>query len=459
MRRRPPIRSLALLFTILCAAVQGGDAPGMKPNVLLIYADDLGYGELGCYGGKEVPTPNIDSIAAHGIRFTSGYVSAPLCSPSRAGLMTGRYQTRFGHENNTMTAERGLPLAETTLASRMRTLGYATGMVGKWHLGAEANYLPMKRGFDDYFGVTGNPGSYFKPHGFIDSRVSPEPQRAPDGFYTTDAFGAYAADWIQKHRESSWFLYLPFNAVHGPHQATEKYLQRFASVPDRGRQQFDALLSGMDDAVGVVLAKLRELQLEEKTLVFFVSDNGAPGGRNGNPPLRGSNITAWEGGIRVPWMVQWKGTLPEGKVDDRPVVQLDIMPTCVAVAGGTEDPAWKLDGVNLLPFLTGKAADRPHETLFWRIDGMWAVRHGDMKLVRGSTGSAQPELFDLAADLSEERDLLAQQPEKAKELQALWDQWNSELASPSPPKDKHRGGKHRGERKGRKPRRAANTEV
>jgi arylsulfatase A-like enzyme len=431
-----PLAVLLLSLLLPVSLTAAGSATAGRPNILILFADDLGYGEVGCYGFKEVPTPNIDSIAANGIRFTSGYVAAPLCSPSRAGLNTGRYQTRFGHENNTMTAEGGLPLSETTLAGRLKALGYATCAVGKWHLGSEAAYLPMQRGFDEYYGVTGNPGSYFKPRGFIDSRISPEVQGVTDpNFYTTAAFAARAADWIEKHKDAPWFLYLPFNAVHSPHETTEKYRERFAHIGDPKHREFDGMLSALDDAVGVVLGKLRELKLENNTLIFFISDNGAPGGREGNGVLRGHKHTCWEGGFRVPWMAQWKGKLPAGRVSDLPVISLDVLPTCVGAAGGTVDPAWKLDGVNLLPYLLGEKKGRPHETLFWRIDGMWAVRHGDMKLARG-TPEEPVGLFDLAADVGEKNDLASTQPEKAKQLQALWDQWNAQLAPPSTPKDK-----------------------
>ena len=449
MKRRDFLKTTAYGLTALglsgnALPVRGGQSPS-KPNILLFYADDLGYGELGCYGLKEVPTPHIDSIAANGIRFTNGYVSAPLCSPSRAGLNTGRYQQRFGHENNTVAAEPGLPLTEATIAQRLKALDYATMIIGKWHLGSDAEHVPMKRGFDEYFGVLGNPGSYFKPSGFIDSRVSPEVREVTDkNFYTTDAFAARATDWIERNKDRNWFLYMPFNAVHAPHQASEKYLKRFAHISDPERRQFDGMLSAMDDAVGLVLAKLRELNLEENTLVFFISDNGAPGGdrspfknRAGNGILRGCKHTCWEGGFRLPWMMQWKSKLPSGKVDDRPVIQLDVLPTCVAVAGGTVDPAWKLDGVNLWPYLIGENQGRPHQTFCWRIDGMWAIRHGDMKLVSGSAGN-KPELFNLAADPGEEHDLIVKQPDTAKELKALWDQWNSQMAPPVTPKDKPR---------------------
>ncbi len=422
------MKSILILPLLFCGSLFAA----AQPNILLIYADDLGYGEIGCYGGKEVPTPHIDSIAANGIRFTNGYVSAPLCSPSRAGLMTGRYQQRFGHENNMMTPEKGLPLAETTFADRLKSLGYVTGAVGKWHLGSDAEHLPMKRGFDDYFGVFGNPGSYFTPKGLIDSRISTTPQKAPDNFYTTDAFAARAAGWITERKESPWLLYLPFNAVHSPHEATEKYLDRFAHIRDPKRRQFDAMLAAMDDAVGVVLAKLRELSLEERTLIFFISDNGSPNDRGANGPLRGTKHTCWEGGIRLPWLMQWKGTLPAGKIEDRPVIQLDVLPTCVAAAGGTVDPAWKLDGVDILPFVKGENSGRPHSTLYWRIDGMWAIRQGDMKLVCAEKGRAT-ELFDLAADTGEQTNIAAAQPAKVAELQRLWDEWNTSLVPGATP--------------------------
>lgn len=425
---------LALVLVLGAGSfVVAQDKVGRKPNILLIYADDLGYGELGCYGNKAIPTPNIDKLASGGIRCTQGYVSAPLCSPSRAGLMTGRYPTRYGHENNGMAPGKRLPEAETTLAQRLKALGYATGIVGKWHLGGFGSALPMQRGFDDYFGVLGNPGSYFQPKGFIDSSVSALKQPVKDkDFYTTDAFAARAIRWIEEHKDRPWFLYLPFNAVHAPHEATEKYLKRFPQLKNKDRN-FAAMLSAMDDAVGVVLAKLQQLGLEENTLIFFISDNGAPGGRGGNGPLHGGKYTTWEGGVRLPFMVQWKGTLPAGKTYDFPVVQLDVLPTCIAVAGGTVDPGWKLDGVNILPYLRGEKTARPHETLYWRIDGMWAIRHGDLKLVHPAAGKAPPQLFDLSKDIGENTDLAASRSEDVRALQALWDRWNAEQAPPARP--------------------------
>ncbi|HEX3870311.1 MAG TPA: sulfatase-like hydrolase/transferase [Pirellulales bacterium] len=455
-------RCLALLVGlsgVLCNAVVAAEGSA-KPNILILYADDLGYHELSCYGGKHVPTPNIDSIAAGGVRCTQGYVSAPLCSPSRAGLMTGRYQTRFSHESNNMAPEGGLPLKETTLADRMKKLGYATGMVGKWHLGSRDDYLPMKRGFDDYYGVLGNPGSYFTPHGFMDSRVSSSSIQVDDpNFYTTDAFAVRAVEWIEQHKDNPWFLYLPFNAIHSPFQATEKYRDRFKDVEDKHVRELFAMTSAMDDAVGKVLAKVRDLGQENNTLIFFISDNGAPPSHpDGNDPLRGNKHTCWEGGFKVPFMVQWKGKLPAGKVIDTPVVQLDVMPTCVAAAGGAVKPAWKLDGVDLMPYLAGENKGRPHEDFFWRIDGMWAIRHADWKLVLGKP-DATVELFNLATDPNEEHDLASSEPSKVAELQKLWDAWNAEQASSTPKREKaakkERNKKRAGERTKRETKKAA----
>lgn len=425
--------TLVCLCALVCGAVSLQAAS--KPNILIFYADDMGYNELSCYGGKHVPTPNIDSLAAGGLRMTQGYVSAPLCSPSRAGLMTGRYQTRFGHENNSMAAG-GLPLSETTMADRLNALGYATCAVGKWHLGHSSDRLPIARGFGEYFGVTGNPGSYSKPRGFIDSRVSPEVREVEDpSFYTTDAFAARAVDWIEKHKDAPWFLYLPFNAIHAPREATDKYLKRFAHVANENDRTLFAMNSAMDDAVGQVLSKVRALGQEENTLIFFISDNGAPNHPDGNGVLRGQKHTTWEGGIRLPFLVQWKGHLPAGKVYEQPAVQLDVLPTCVAAAGGSVDPAWKLDGVNLLPYLSGKESGKPHQTLYWRIDGMWAIRHGDWKLVHGRADAGAPELFNLATDVSEQHDLSTTQSAKAQELQNMWNAWNAEQAPPQRAKD------------------------
>ncbi len=432
MRNLFRIVGLAAAVAAAVAAPAGAAEP-RKPNVVVFLGDDLGYGELGFQGNKEIPTPHIDSIAAGGVRFTQGYVSGPYCSPTRAGLMTGRYQTRFGHEFNGNGPKFGLPLTESTVADRLKALGYATCAVGKWHLGDQPHNRPTKRGFDEFYGTLANT-PFFKPRQFVDSRVSPDVQAPADkDFYTTDAYAERAVDWLGKNKDKPFFLYLPFNAQHAPLEAPEKYLGRFPNIQDQRRRTFAAMLSAMDDAVGRVLAKVKEIGQEENTLVFYLTDNGGPtrNTTSKNDPLRGFKATTLEGGIRVPFLVQWKGKVPAGKTYDQPVIQLDVLPTVVAAAGGTADPAWKLDGVNLLPYLTGETKSRPHEALYWRFGEQWAVRKGHWKLVASRIdGVKEPKLFNLAEDVGEKEDLTAKHPEKVKELTAAWQAWNAEQKEP-----------------------------
>jgi arylsulfatase A-like enzyme len=443
----------ALLLVSSRAAAQREQKPGRKPNILLIVADDLGYGELGCQGWKDIPTPNIDSIANNGVRFTSGYVSCPVCSPTRAGLMTGRYQQRFGHEFNpgpvTMESrEFGLPRDETTLAERLKAAGYVTGMVGKWHLGLRPGLRPTERGFDEFFGFLGGAHSYFANRQGRANPILRGTQRVEETEYLTYAFQREAVAFIDRHKGEPFFLYLPFNAVHAPLQATPHDRKQFSQVDNEKRQKFSAMLAALDHAVGAVLSKVRDAGLEENTLVIFISDNGGPSGQTSsrNDPLRGTKATTWEGGIRIPFMLQWKGRLPAGKVDDRPVISLDIHPTALAACGITLHPEKKsekkLDGVNLLPFLDGTRKDLPHAVLFWRFGEQMAVRSGDWKLTKSHSPGGQRrlprksavgldlQLFDLSKDIGESTDLAAQRPEKVRELTALWERWNAELIAP-----------------------------
>jgi arylsulfatase A-like enzyme len=439
-----------LLFACALTATALVAAEVKKPNILVIVADDLGYGELSIQGNPQIPTPNIDSLAKNGVRFTSGYVSGPYCSPTRAGLMTGRYQQRFGHEFNPGPAGRatnvfGLSLKEKTIGNYLKDAGYATGWFGKSHLGYLPQFHPLKRGFDEYFGFLGGAHDYLDAAS--DSRNPILRGNAPVKKidYTTDAFGREAVGFIERHHAEHWFVYLPFNAVHAPLESLDKYLARFPNIEERKRRTFAAMLSAMDDAVGSVLAKLREHGLEENTLVFFFSDNGGPtpSTTSGNGPLRGFKAQTWEGGIRVPFMVQWKGHLPAGKVEDRPVIQLDILPTALAAAGVEIKPEWKLDGVNLLPYLTGAKAGSPHEALYWRFGGQLAIRKGDWKLVKGRGLTAGPavmrgkantegaELYNLAEDIGEKHNLAAKHPAKVNELVADWNAWNLQLVNPA----------------------------
>lgn len=447
-----------------------------RPNFVLIIADDLGYGELGCQGNPQIPTPHIDSLAATGVRFTAGYVTAPFCSASRAGLMTGRYQTRFGYEFNPIGARNedpaiGLPASKTTLAEHLRRAGYSTALIGKWHLGGAAAYHPLRRGFDEFFGFL-HEGHFYLPPPYrgattmLRRRALPgggkgrwisengsliysthmgynEPpydannpilrggQPVVESEYLTDAWTREAVDFIDRNASRPFLLCLSYNAVHSPLQATDPYLQRFAHIEDIHRRIFAAMLANLDAGVGAVLAKLREERLDARTLVVFLSDNGGPTREltSSNAPLRGEKGDLYEGGIRVPFLMRWSGTLPAGRVERRPVISLDIYPT-LAAAGAPVPDGRQLDGVNLLPYLTGQNSERPHETLYWRVGRKWAIRRGDWKLVQNGGSREPPRLYNLADDIGEKHNLITAQPDQAAQIQALWAQWNAEQAEP-----------------------------
>ena len=449
--------TLTLLTTLLLAplaALQAAEA--RKPNIIVILADDLGYADLGCQGSKEVISPHMDSLAANGVRCTAGYVSAPQCCPSRAGLMTGRYQNRFGYETNDETKKGGLPLGERTMADHLKAAGYVTGMVGKWHLGDGENRRPYQRGFDEPFWHV-NGGVLFpdKKTGFIGNlHRGAEPVR--EKAYSTDAFGREAAAFIERHQREPFFLYVAFVPPHWPMEAKPEHLAQFAHVPDLHRRTMLGMMASLDENVGRVLTKLRETKLEENTLVFFLSDNGGATGKprrqpdaafqygqnaSKNDPCRGVKGELLEGGIRVPFLVQWKGRLPAGKTYDQPVISLDILPTALAAAGVEPQPDWKLDGTDLLPFLKGEKESAPHDALYWRFrfpstkpaESRWAIRQGDWKLVKNA---AEPlSLYHLATDIGETRDLAAEQRKRVARLIKAYQAWDAQNQEPF-------GGKH-----------------
>jgi arylsulfatase A-like enzyme len=334
----------------------------------------------------------------------------------------------------------GLPVDRVTLADRLRAAGYATGLFGKWHLGnKDRAQHPLSRGFDEFFGFLAGGHSYLgaTADGDADNPILDGFEPVTDIGYTTDAFAARAVSFIERHRDQPFFVYLSFNAVHLPLEATQPYLDRFPGIQNEPRRTFAAMLSALDDGVGVVVEKLRDLGIEDDTLIFYLSDNGGPTPKttSSNAPFRGFKRDVLEGGIRVPFIVQWKSGLPAGHVDSRPVISLDIHTTALAAAGissaAGEPP---LDGVDLLPFLRGEREGQPHQALFWRYGAQTAIRQGDWKLCRGRDGRRC--LYDLASDPEEARDLSEQAPEKVRELQRVYDGWNAELI-PSLWEDRH----------------------
>ena len=466
MKKHQICRCIVLaIISIYCAA----SIADRKPNIVLIVADDLGYADLGFQGVKDIPTPALDALAASGIRFTNGYVTGTWCSPSRAALMTGRYQQRFGDNGHESTPGYGLDLEETTLADRLRTAGYTTGLVGKWHLGEDPKFHPMQRGFDEFFGFLRGGHNFFPdvpiiifpdrngigedlgqtPEGraTLDHQILRGKQLVPEETYLTDAFAREAVSFIRRHEAKPFFLYLSFNAVHTPMQATDDRLEKFASVNHPVRKVYNAMTLAVDEAVSDVLTQLSRSGLEEDTLIFFISDNGGPTlhryayNASNNSPLRGSKGTTLEAGIRVPFVVSWPGQIASGEQYDEPVIQMDIFPTVLAAAGIDAESEKRLDGINLLPHLHGETSGSPHEALYWRSLGQMAIRRGNWKLVsyfakmdEGELLRSDPRdemtplrLYNLKRDIGESQDLSQQQPQVAAELLSLWNQWNDRM--------------------------------
>ena len=464
------MRLISLL--LLAAAAFAAD----KPNIVLIVVDDLGYAELSCQGARDLPTPHIDSIAENGVRFTSGYVSGPVCCPSRAGFMTGRMQTRFGHELNAIGVQNlgeniGLPLSEKTIATRLKQAGYRTGLFGKWHLGAHASKHPLSRGFDEFYGFL-NEGHYFKPEPYegvatwlriastppgvgtrivrgrfifsshmgydeptydVENPIYRGRQPIREERYLTDALADEAIEFIERAKGGPFFLNLSMNAPHSPMQAADAYMDRHAAIEDVHRRIFVGMVTNLDDAIGRVLAKLRQVGVEEDTLIFFFSDNGGPTKEltSSNAPLREGKGRVYEGGLRVPFLAQWKAKLPQGKIDRRAVTALDFAATAMAAAG--EDVPPELDGVDLAPYLTGDNHRAPHETLFWRYGSRIALRHKDWKMVGlydDENGPHDLELYNLAADLGETTDLAAKSPAAAGRLREMIADYDAQMVPP-----------------------------
>ena len=421
----PSLRSFGLIMLFSAACLLRA-APAARPNILVFYLDDMDWAQPGAYGGELAPTPAMDSIARNGVRFTDGYVSACVCGPSRVGLMTGRYQARTGHDANGNRGGRELLLSETTMAQRLKASGYRTGIVGKWHLGeTDERYLPASRGFDFAVGSIGNLGEGEGPSFY---RGTQKIESWPGAPVTSPLYRDEAVKFIAENRAQPWFLYLAFNAVHTPHVASPMWLEKFRHLPNR-QAQYAANIAEADEAIGAVMAKLGELKLEENTLVFVISDNGGASQEAEMGGLRGRKWFVWEGGIRVTWMAQWKGRIPAGRVSREPVIQLDVLPTALAAAGANVDPAWQLDGVNLLPLLEGKVVNLEPRNLYFRFGVQYAVRQGDWKLVKASA-AMPPMLVNLANDRGEQTDLTTKHPERAQALQAAYNRWSASMQPP-----------------------------
>ncbi|MCX6902914.1 MAG: sulfatase-like hydrolase/transferase, partial [Verrucomicrobia bacterium] len=414
-------------------------AEAQKPNILLIVSDDQGYADVGFHGCKDIPTPNLDRLAKSGIRCTSGYVTHPFCSPTRAALMAGRYQQRFGHEFNPvydpLDPKEGLPLTEKLLPAFLKDAGYVTGWIGKWHLGASPAHTPQARGFKETFGFIGGGHQYWnwKPNGRqYTLALERNGQAIEVTNHLTTVFGGEAVAFVKRHAQEPWFLYLAFNAPHMPHQPTPEQLAKFSHVTPPQRARYAAQVSLMDDAIGATLSALKQSGQEFRTLVFFFSDNGgAEANASRNTPLRGFKGQVYEGGVRVPFLVSWPGRLPASQDFGQPVSSLDVFATALACAGVPMPVDRKYDGVNLLPYLAGETKGSPHERLFWRsgVNQLWAVREGDWKLVR--LKDKPDELYDLATDLGETENLADANSDVARRLAAALKTWDKELAAPA----------------------------
>jgi arylsulfatase A-like enzyme len=409
---------LASAATILpmVAGLSSGSAvtdSGRPPNIVIMLADDLGYADVGIHGSELIHTPHIDSLAKQGVRFTNAYATSPVCAPSRAGLMTGRYQHRFGVRSN----RDDMPGRETTIAEILRAAGYRTGMVGKWHLG-RGDLGPLNQGFEEFTGYENNASLYEREM----------------GEYLPFRFAREAVSFIERHEDEPFFLYVAFSAPHAPVRAPDEYLSRFEQVEDPMRRAYAAMVVALDDSIGRILGELKARDLDRNTLVFFANDNGGPGisekcaakNASSNAPLRGFKQDVYEGGIRIPFLARWPGQLEAGGHYDRPVSLLDLLPTSVVAAGAESPREPQVDGVDLLPYVRGEKSGDPHPYLFWKHHERAAVRHGRWKLVEIGDGVS---LFDLALDVAEADDLAARRSDTLHSLAEALRKWKATTSS------------------------------
>ncbi len=431
--------SFALFFSTNSVWANNPPASG-KPNFIIILADDLGFADLGFNGSTQIKTPNIDRLAASGVRFTEGYVSSAVCSPSRAGMLTGRNQVEFGYDNNLAGVQKGfdpeyngLPVSQKTIADHLKSLGYITGIIGKWHLGDLPQFHPLKRGFDEFWGYTGGGHDYFtaKPDGKGYEAPIECNYKTPQALtYITDNKGDECVDFIKRHKNEPFFLYASFNAPHTPMQATEADLLLYATIKDEKRRKYCAMIHRLDVNVGRIMETLEKEGLKENTLVVFLSDNGGPCDQNSsiNAPYNGQKGILLEGGIHVPFVMNWPETLPKGKVFEQPVISLDLAPTFIELAGGKITEMDKFDGKNIIPYLLENSTASPHPELKWRFTISAAIRQGDWKLVR--LPDRLPMLYHLPTDISEQNNVALKNIDKTEELLKKLGDWDVGLPYP-----------------------------
>ena len=462
---------LALVFGFVCAVVATAAeaAENRRPNIVFILADDLGYTDMACYGSKYYETPNIDKLAAAGMKFVNGYTCGPNCQPTRAALMSGQYGPRTGvytvgsidrfdwETRNLRPVDnvQQLPLEKITVAQALKSAGYATGMFGKWHLGQDPAHHPGKRGFDE---AIVSMGKHF------DFNTSPKVDY-PKGIYLADFLTNKAVDFIERHKAEPFFLYLPHFAVHAPHDAKKDLIEKFKPKPPVGGHNnptYAAMIYSVDESVGRVIAKLDELGLSENTLVIYSSDNGGVGGyvREGikkggdvtdNAPLRGGKGMLYEGGIRVPYIFRWPGKIKPGTVCEESINSVDLYPTLLEVAGAKAPENYVLDGMSYWKLLTGDGKGTLNrEAIYWHFPGYlgagpgsWrttpagAIRSGDWKL-QEFFEDGKIELYNLREDISQKNDLAAKMPEKVKELHDKLVAWRKSINAPMPTPNKPR---------------------
>ena len=411
-----------------------------KPNFVLVVADDLGFVDLSFNGSEQIKTPNIDELTYAGVRFSEGYVSSPVCSPSRAGFLTGINQVEFGYDNNLGNNQPGfdpqylgLPLSQETIADKLKALGYTSGLIGKWHLGYESQFHPLKRGFDEFWGYTGGGHDYFTSSPDRKGYQSPIEcnYKNPDSItFLTDDKGDECVDFIKRHKNQPFFLFASFNAPHTPMQATDEDLELYDHINDDKRRTYAAMVHRLDVNIGKIITAINENGLKENTVIIFISDNGGPTDSNAsiNAPYNGQKGILLEGGIHVPFIMTWPNTLKAGKVTDHPVSSLDLAPTFLAIADKKDQEEDNFDGVNLLPYVMDEITTLPHQELKWLYTFSAAIREGDWKLIR--LPDRLPMLFYLPDDIYEQKDVSIQNLDKTKALLSKLGNWDVGLPHP-----------------------------